>query len=298
MSIGSTHSRSWVTDRASFGCRLGMTYPHQDGCGGVAGGMSPVPCPTPIAPFARVCASSRTSRGCYNPVKTMTLPMSSSGISISWRSLGTSNASVRRRLCISGGFSSCKRFIRCAVAPRCRCPIGGPTKSSTVRPSGPMRALETFATLQTLGPLGCWWTAKDEPAPNTRMPRRACASPWTAPRGGQPCAIGGSAVGRSPPSTVDRLLRLYVPPRRVFLIEEIRLPAQVFVVVRQEEGLPCDGLSGVPAPSSRQSRAACVWACSMARLACSKKGPAWILRDSHGGEAGVGAGGSGGSLGR
>ena len=31
-----------------------------------------MPCPTPGAPFARVCASSRTSRGCYNPVKTMT----------------------------------------------------------------------------------------------------------------------------------------------------------------------------------------------------------------------------------
>ena len=80
--------------------------------------MSPAPCPTPVAPFARVCASSRTSRGCYNPVKTMTSPMSSSGISISWRSLGTSSASVLRFLCVSGGFSSRKRFMRCAVAPR------------------------------------------------------------------------------------------------------------------------------------------------------------------------------------
>ena len=47
-----------------------MTYPHQDGCGRVAAGTSPAPCPTPVAPFARVCASSRTSWGCYNPVKT------------------------------------------------------------------------------------------------------------------------------------------------------------------------------------------------------------------------------------
>ena len=62
VSIESTHSRSWVSDRAGFGCGLGMPYPHQDGCGGVAGGTSPVPCPTPIAPFARVCTSSRTSR--------------------------------------------------------------------------------------------------------------------------------------------------------------------------------------------------------------------------------------------
>ena len=51
------------------------------------------------------------------------------------------------------------------------------------------------------------------------------------------------------------------------------------------------------ATSSRQSRAACIWACNMARLACSKKGPAWISRDSHGGEAGVGAGGGDDSLG-
>ena len=49
-------------------------------------------------------------------------------------------------------------------------------------------------------PLGCWWTAKHVPAPNTRMPRRACATPWTAPRGGQPFATGGSVVGGNPPS--------------------------------------------------------------------------------------------------
>ena len=63
MSIESTHTRSWVSDRANFGYGFGMTYPHQDGCGGVAGGTSPASCPTPVAPFARVCASSRTSRG-------------------------------------------------------------------------------------------------------------------------------------------------------------------------------------------------------------------------------------------
>ena len=52
------------------------------------------------------------------------------------------------------------------------------------------------------------------------------------------------------------------------------------------------------ATSSRQTRVACVWACSMARLACSKKGPAWISPDSQGGEAGVVAGGGDGSRGR
>ena len=58
----STHSRSWVSDRAGFGCGLGMAYPIQDGCGGVAGGTSPAPCPTPVASCARVCTSSRTTR--------------------------------------------------------------------------------------------------------------------------------------------------------------------------------------------------------------------------------------------
>ena len=51
------------------------------------------------------------------------------------------------------------------------------------------------------------------------------------------------------------------------------------------------------ATSSRQSRAARVWACSMTRLAYSKKGPAWISGDLRGGEAGVSAGGGNGSLG-
>ena len=39
------------------------------------------------------------------------------------------------------------------------------------------------------------------------------------------------------------------------------------------------------ATSSRQSRYACVWAGSMARLALCKNGPAWISRDSYGVEA-------------
>ena len=52
------------------------------------------------------------------------------------------------------------------------------------------------------------------------------------------------------------------------------------------------------ATSSRQNGAVCIWVCSTARLARSKKGPAWISRDSHSGEAGVGAGGGDSSLGR
>ena len=83
VSIKSTHSSSWVSNRVKFGYLFGMTYPHQDDGGGVAGGTSVAPCPTPVAPFARPCASSRTSRGCYNAVKTMPSPMSSGAISIS-----------------------------------------------------------------------------------------------------------------------------------------------------------------------------------------------------------------------
>ena len=45
VSSESTRSRSWVSDRAGFGCRMGMTYPYLARCGGVAGGMSPAPCP-------------------------------------------------------------------------------------------------------------------------------------------------------------------------------------------------------------------------------------------------------------
>ena len=47
----------------------------------------------------------------------MTSPMSSSGICMSWRSLGISSASALRFLCVSGGFSSRKRVMRYAVAP-------------------------------------------------------------------------------------------------------------------------------------------------------------------------------------
>ena len=59
-----------------------------------------------------------------------------------------------------------------------------------------------------------------------------------------PLAEVWSAGIRQPGQNVDRLLRFYVPPRRVFLSEEIRLPAQVLVVVCQQEGLLCDGLPG------------------------------------------------------
>ena len=81
VSIESSQSKSWVSDGASFGYGLGMTHPHRDGRGGVAGGTRLAPCATPVAPFARVCASSRTCRGCYNPVKTITSPMSSRRVS-------------------------------------------------------------------------------------------------------------------------------------------------------------------------------------------------------------------------
>ena len=82
-SIESTRSRSWVSDRAGLGYGVGMTYPSLAHCGGLAGGTSPGPCPTLVAPFARVCTSSWTSRGSYNPVKTITSPMSLSRISMS-----------------------------------------------------------------------------------------------------------------------------------------------------------------------------------------------------------------------
>ena len=59
-----------------------------------------------------------------------------------------------------------------------------------------------------------------------------------------PLAEAQSAGVRHPAQLVDRLLRLYVQLRRVILTEEIRLPAQVFVVLCQEEGLLCDGLLG------------------------------------------------------
>ena len=51
--------------------------------------------------------------------------------------------------------------------------------------------------------------------------------------GRAPLAEAQSARVRHPGQLVDRMLRLYVPPRRLFLVEEIRLLAQVFVMVRQ-----------------------------------------------------------------
>ena len=83
----------------------------------MAGGTSPAPCPTPLAPITRLSTSSRTSRG-YNPVNTMTRCMPLSGISQSWRSLETSTSYVLRRLCISFGFSSRRHFMCCALASR------------------------------------------------------------------------------------------------------------------------------------------------------------------------------------
>ena len=59
-----------------------------------------------------------------------------------------------------------------------------------------------------------------------------------------PLAEAKSAGVRYPEQLVDCMLRLYVPSRRVFLIEAMRLLAQVFVVGCQVEGLLRDGLSG------------------------------------------------------
>ena len=118
LSIQSTQSKSWVSEGAGFGCGLGMTYAHKGGSGEVAGGTSLAPCPTPITAFPRLCASSATSRRCYNLVETMTLPMFSTGFTISWKKLRTSNASVLCRLWVSRGFSFRKLIMRCAVAPQ------------------------------------------------------------------------------------------------------------------------------------------------------------------------------------
>ena len=83
------------------------------------------------------------------------------------------------------------------------------------------------------------------------LPTRGCRGELAqrrGPRRGEdsraPLAEAQSAGVRHPRQLVDCLLRLYVPPRCVVLIEETCLPAQVFVVMCQEEGLPCDGLSG------------------------------------------------------
>ena len=51
-----------------------------------------------------------------------------------------------------------------------------------------------------------------------------------------------------PQQLVDRLLRPYVLPRHVFLIEEIRLPAQVFVVTLRRGTSVRWPVERVPAP--------------------------------------------------
>ena len=91
------------------------------------------------------------------------------------------------------------------------------------------------------------------------------------------------------------MLRLYVPPQRLFLVEETRLPAQVRGGERYCQAVACR--ASACATSSRHNRAACPSVCSMACLTCSKKGPASISRDSPGDKAGVGAGGGEGSQG-
>ena len=270
-----------------------MTYPYQDGRGRVAGGTSRAPCPTPIAPFARVCTSSRTSQGCYNPVKTMTSPMSSSGSPYP-RDHWESPTPLSYAACASHLGS---RLVGASCAVRCPLglPIGGPTISSAVRPSGLPRALETYAATRTLRPLGCWQTAKDGHAPNTETPRRACAMPWTMPRGGRPCAIGGNASSRSPQSTTTSTP--HVAPRRT---TATFVPCKRKYVCRHKCSWWCANKrdfqavayqASACAKSSKLSRTACVRACIIACLACSKKGPACISRDSRGGEVGAGADG-------
>ena len=81
------------------------------------------------------------------------------------------------------------------------------------------------------------------------LPTRGCRGELARRRGPRlgedsraPLAEAYSAGVRHPGQLVDRLLRFYVPPRRVFLVEEIRLPPQVLVVVCQEEGLLCEEL--------------------------------------------------------
>ena len=75
------------------------------------------------------------------------------------------------------------------------------------------------------------------------LPTRGCRGEL-GEDGHAPLAEAQSAAVRHPGQLVDVVSRLYVPPRCVFLTQEIRLPGQVLVVVCQEEGLPCDGLSG------------------------------------------------------
>ena len=84
----------------------------------------------------------------------------------------------------------------------------------------------------------------------TQLPTRGCRGDLAqrpGPRVGEdsvaPLAESESAGIHHLGQLVDRLFRLYVPSRRMLLIEETRLPAQVHVLVCQEEGLLCDGLS-------------------------------------------------------
>ena len=83
------------------------------------------------------------------------------------------------------------------------------------------------------------------------LPTRTCRGELAQRRGSRlvedtcaPLAEAQSAGLCHRRNLVHRLLRLYVPPCRVVLIEEICLLAKVFVVLCQEEGLLCDGLSG------------------------------------------------------
>ena len=60
-----------------------------------------------------------------------------------------------------------------------------------------------------------------------------CRGPRLGEDGRAPLAETQSARVRHPGQLVDYMLRLYVPARRLFLVKEIRLLAQVLVVVRQ-----------------------------------------------------------------
>ena len=122
-----------------------------------------------------------------------------SGISISWRSLRTSNtggSSVLRRLYATFWVSSLRRFARRAVSPRTSHRVSD--KVACCNAIWVTACTETNAATQTLRPLGCWWTAKGGCAPSTGKPRRACVMLWTAPRGGRSCATGGNIAGVSP----------------------------------------------------------------------------------------------------
>ena len=106
--------------------------------------------------------------------------------------------------------------------------------------------------LKHMPPLGCFFRLDAGGQRNMcLLPTRGCHGELARHRGPRleedsrsPLAEAYSARIRHPGQVVDRPLRFYIPPRRVFLVEEVRLPAQVLVVVCQEEGLLCDGLPG------------------------------------------------------